>query len=169
MTQKAQNRRYKVYNALNMSLRRAKIPKAGKVATLLLETFLEKNGYLRSDMVVEKGLCKKGEFTVWRDSLQKKGFLFFQYSGPGTAHRPGPKLNEHLNKEKLASCEIVVKSDLNQYPTKSEVEEKFATKQELEDLRKALEKMIEEFDPPYTEEKLEARLSMVKSPAKSVH
>ena len=169
MSKISSKRKYRVYDSLRMALKRAKVANPGKVATLLLETFLENNGFLKADMAIEAELCEKGKFGIWRDELQKKKFILFQYNGPGTPHRPGSKLNDYLNKEKLASCEIVIKSDLNQFPTKSEVDEKFATKQELEDLRKALEKMIEEFDPPYTEEKLEARLSVVKSTAKSVH
>ena len=172
MNKKDVKRKFKVYNALRMALGRSKISQPGKVATLLLEIFLEQNGFLKAAMVVERGLCKKGEFGVWRDYLQKKGFIFFQYDGPGTSHRPGAKLNEYLNKEKLASCEIVVKSDLTQFPKKNEVpsmKEFQALQKDVFELKDVVRKMIEEFEPPYTEEKLEARLSMVNSPAKSVH
>ena len=155
-------RKFKVYNSLRMALGRSKVSKPGYVATLLLEVFLEQNGFLKADMAVERGICKKGEFSLWRDELQKKGFIFFQYEGPGTSHRPGPKLNEYLNKEKLANREIVVREDLEVFAKKQEIEEKFVTREEFEKFKKALEKMIEDFDPPFTEEKLQARLEVVK-------
>ena len=165
MPKVSSRRKYKVYDSLRMALRRSKVENPGKVATLLLETFLERNGHLKADMVVEAKLCDKGKFSIWRDNLQKKKFIYFHYEGPGTPHRPGPKLNEYLNREKLTSSEIVVRSDLNQFPRKDEV----PTKQEFQDMKERIEALekamkieIQKNDPPYTDEKMEARLSIVK-------
>ena len=165
MSRKPPQRKFKVYNSLRMTLSRSKIALPGKVATLLLEVFLEQNGFLKADMAVERGLCKKGEFSLWRDELQKKGFIFFQYEGPGTSHRPGSRLNEYLNKEKLANREIVVREDLNAFPKKDEVpsrQEFEEMKERMAALERAMQKEIEKNDPPFTMEKLQARLEIVK-------
>ena len=160
MTKKTSGRqcKFKVYDSLRKSLSRAKVKNSGKVATLLLEVFLEQNGFLKADMAVERGLCKKGEFSLWRDDLQKKGFLFFQYEGPGTSHRPGSKLNEYLNKEKLGSREIVVREDLEVFAKKTDVISRKEFEKKILELEIAIKNLINRIDPPCTEEKLQAEL-----------
>ena len=113
-------------------------------------------------MVVERGICKKGEFSLWRDELQKKGFLFFQYEGPGTSHRPGPKLNEYLNKEKLANREIVVREDLEVFAKKADVVSRKEFEKKILELEIAIKNLINRIDPPCTEEKLQAELQKAK-------
>ena len=162
-------RRFVTYKILVDSLIRAKIEKPGTTATVFLECFVNLNGELKAKYVESKGLCNAGEFKVWRDSLLTKGWLGYSL-GSYSKHIPGPNLLKYINKEKLASLEIASIADVNSriLEAKEEMatkEELVAVKEKLESrvslLEKAVKNMIEEFDPPVTDEKIQRRLKVV--------
>lgn len=157
--------KYKTYNALSLCLKKAGIKKQGTVATLLLDIFLKNDGALKAAHAIEKGLCKKGQFTSWRSKLEAKGFIKFNFiENHRSWYEPGLKLNKYLNREKIEHFELATKSDLNQFPRKEEVptkQEFEAMKERIEALEKAMQKEIEKDDPPFNPDKLEARLRMV--------
>lgn len=141
-------RRFKVYNALEVTLRRGKVEKAGAVATLLLECFVEDSGRLQSSKVVARGLCEEGKFTAWRDEMVKNGWLVWsQYQSDKGQYFAGKKLGPYLNKEKaseevitrreiLPKETIATKDELNTKADKSDLE---ATNLRLEMTQKQLE------------------------------
>lgn len=158
------NRKFKVYNALYKSLGADGFSKPGSVATLLLELFLEDGGRLQSAKVIGRELCVEGKFSSWRDDLVSKGWLQWSLTqiDKGQYH-PGKNLLAYVNKEKMASKEIVTRDDIlpkEQIASKSELEntqrELEAVKERLSKLEDAVERGIEGFldeNPPKTPER----------------
>ena len=142
--------KYTTYNALAESLKRAGFANYCKTATLMLETFVCNSGELRAGLVIERGLCKEGEFTKWRDELIQKGWLNYTV-GDYSRHSPGPKLLKYINKEKISRDEVATMRDVKRVDDRVTL------------LELALKEMIEEFDPPVTEAKIKKRLKIVKT------
>jgi hypothetical protein len=167
---KTENRSFKSYKLLSQSLSRNGVQKSGVTASTLLEAFIHLNGELKSSFVQGKGLCEPGKFKEWREDLIKSGWLSYTF-GDYSRHSPGPKLIKYINKEKLASLEIASIPDVEHIVSKAK--EEMATKEELVAVKEKLEarvslleeavkNMIEEFDPPVTEEKIQRRLKVVR-------
>ena len=160
---KTENRSFKSYKLLSQSLSRNGVPKSGVTASTLLEAFIHLNGELKASFVQGKGLCEPGKFKEWREDLIKGGWLSYTF-GDYSRHYPGSKLVKYINKEKMLSSEIATTEEL------TKVREEMATKEELAQvkervslLEEAVKNMIEEFDPPVTEEKIQRRLKIVKA------
>jgi hypothetical protein len=150
-------RTFSSYQQVLMTMKRSNIKDPGVTATLLLETFVHRNGDLRATTVVHKGLCDEGKFIDWRDDLIKKGWLCYSI-GDYSKHTAGPKLVKYINKEKLVQSEIATMADVNVVDRKVT-----ALQEEVSHLKKVVTQMIEEFDPPATTEKIEKRLKVVKN------
>ena len=153
--------KYKSYKPLSEALRRNEIRYSGVTATVFLDCFLSNNGELRASYVETKGLCQVGKFKIWRDEMIEKGWLVYKF-GQYSRHYPGPKLIKYINKEKILTGEIATTEEL------TKVREEMATKGELaqvkaevDQLKLVVKNMIEEFDPPVTDEKIQRRLKVV--------
>ncbi len=143
-------RKFGIYNALEVALRRAGFDKTGVLTTLLLETFLENDGRLTALSVEKVGLCEKSKFKEWREPLMKAGWLQYDYeyakaTRKGSVHQPGKKLVPYLNKEKLQKHSLVTETQLNR--SLAPIESRMVA------LNKFIRGLIEAGDPPYTEEK----------------
>ena len=140
--------RFKTYDPLRKALHRSGIQKAASTATVLLQTFVEADGKLRATDVYAKGLCKNGEFKVWRKALIDKGWLQFEVSSEKSFSRysPGHRLLQYVNREKAASKELATKDEMRAL--------EYGIEKRLKSLEVALAGMIAEYDPPVTKKKL---------------
>lgn len=173
--------KYKTYKSLSEALRRDEIRSCGVTSTTFLDCFLSNDGELRASYVEAKGLCKIGTFKIWRKEMIAKGWLVYKF-GQYSRHYPGPKLIKYINKEKMLTSEIATTEELAKIREKiltseiatteelTKVREEMATKKELDEvksevdqLKLVVQNMIEEFDPPVTEEKIQRRLKIVKA------
>lgn len=169
------DRKFRVYKALSEAIRRSKLPSYGAISTLILEAFLEDSGRLIASKVVSRGLCQEGEFSSWRKQLIDKGWLIWSEAQSDKGqYFPGKKLMPYINKEKLASKEIVTKDEvLSKADAATRVELEVVKKKldatearvsTIEDSMKKLYKKLDlgEPDPPGYR-KLHANLISVKS------
>lgn len=158
------NRKFKTYNALQLALRKESVSNQGSVARILLECFLEDGGRLQASKVVARGICEDGKFSLWRDELVKNNWLVWTVSQADKGqYYAGKKLIAYINKEKIASKEIVTRDDIlpkEQIASKIELEntqrELDAVKERLLKLEDAVERGIEGFldeNPPKTSER----------------
>ena len=99
-------RKYQTYHALFNRLRRLKIPKAGKLATLLLDTFIGQQGKLYAESVELSDLLSPNEtFKEWRKKLVRLGVLKFTLKHGKTgskyaSYEPGIKIISLIDKER---------------------------------------------------------------------
>lgn len=143
-------RKYGVYNALEIALRKAGFENSGSLTTLLLETFLDNDGILTARKVKLAGLCGDEEFKKWRETLIKDGWLVYDHQlakslKKGSFHQPGKLLNQYLNKEKFKSHSLVTEKQLHQSIAPLQAR--------MEAMEVFLRGVIEDGDPPYDEEK----------------
>lgn len=118
----AKLRRFSTYKALECALRRGKYSRPGVLATHLLETFLEKNGEFRSDVLVADGACKPGQFTSLRRKLIRDGWVIWsEHQTYKARYFAGKKMIKYINTEKTTSCEVATMEDLSSLATKTEV------------------------------------------------
>ena len=137
MTQK----KYATHNALRMKLRQSEIKRDSKLATFLLDVFVEGSAKIRASEVYRLGLCDSDEknFKEWRKSLCDKGWLDFVIDNNRFVdYRPGKKLLKYINQEKIKTKEIATKDELNL----------FATKEEVHELKGAVDRILNIIDPP---------------------
>ena len=157
---KRQKRTYLVYRTMFMAMKRNGIKYPGPTTTILLEAFIELNGQIKASSVYAKKICVKNsdfQFKDWRKELVDNDWLRYEIVNNQTViYSAGPKLVKYVNIEKIKREEIATKKDLRNYITKETFEA------EMRKMRGAIESLIEEFDPPVTEEKVERRLSIVK-------
>lgn len=147
---KKSTRKYGVYNALEIALRKTGFENSGSLTTLLLETFLEHDGLLTARKVKNAGLCEDEGFKAWRDPLIREGWLEYNHelakvSKKGSLHQAGKMLIPYLNREKVKSHSLVTENQL--YRSIAPLQ---ARMDAMEDF---LRGVIEDGDPPYTEEK----------------
>jgi hypothetical protein len=147
---------FRSYDLLRVSLKRAGIPNSGATATLLLECFLNNHGDLKASLVEARGLCEAGKFKIWRDELITKGWLHYSI-GDYSRHSAGQKLVKYINKEKMLSSEIATTDEVFKVDSKvNKLEERVSL------LEATVSDLIEELDPPVTEEKVQRRLRLVR-------
>ena len=160
------NTKYSQWDNLRRALVRAKINGAGKVATVLLDTFLEVNGRLRAAEVYKKGLCSEGKFYEWRKTLCDKGWLVFDLTNNGKVARyyPGKKLVKYVNKEKELNYELASTRDL--YEAERLAEARYVSKEKHERLEErvksleaAMDRVINILDPNTNEAKRQKYIS----------
>ena len=176
------NQRFTEWDKLRKALARSDVRESGKVATVLLEVFLERGGKLKVTMCREKGFClESGEFSDWRYFLRDKSWLSYDSDREGKIARyyPGIKLAPYINREKQSRFEIATKNELDLVQTSLEIAiERKADKQDVEKkadrevvdglasevshLRKVVEALIEKYDPPVTKQKVDTALVLVK-------
>lgn len=147
------------YHALNQALTRDEVNQPGKVATLLLTTFLVGNGKITMAECVKSGLCKEGQFNVWRNKLVELNWLDFDVAEAAKhkdwqTHKMGKKLFKYVNQERQSMGELITMRDLN-----------IRLKRERLIMLKLA---IGEYDPPVTQEKLDALLKKADSLEKEV-
>jgi thymidylate synthase len=159
-------RTYGCYKTLSQALSRDGIKYPGKVATLLLDTFVHGNRKIyRTDLETRKILNKTDSFTTWRTGLTHRHWLIFEQQDKYSSYSPGPNLVKFVNKEKLRSNEIASFDDIPKVNDENKeilMTKTIATVDQLEELRAELEKYknglrvaIERWNPPHDEEKEE--------------
>ena len=165
--EKPLQKKYTVYNALRLSLGRNNFVNPSKLATYLLNVFVDGKGKIRSSEVYSLGLCDSDEkeFKEWRKLLSDEGWIEFTIeSNRYIQYRAGKKLLKYINKEKFQTRELATKDDLlnhtmpleeklDQKADKETVEELFATKEEVEELRATLNRVVNIIDPPDSPQK----------------
>lgn len=135
MKNRSNARKYVTYNALMLALRKSKVSSFGSVATILLETFIENEGRLLAAQVVARGICEEGKFRDWRKELIDKEWLkWSEIQTDKGQYFPGNKIMSYINKEKMATKEIVTKDEVL---SKNEA----ATKEELQEVKERLSKV----------------------------
>lgn len=148
------DRKFTQYIAVSSALRRSGVQNYGMCATTLLEAFLEDSGRLTASKVISRKLCNEGEFSYWRKQLIGKGWLIWSETQTDKGvYFPGKKLMPYINKEKIASRELVTKDEVllkGEAATKSELQELKARMNKMEE---AIEKLNKTYIPPETAEK----------------
>lgn len=168
MSQK--NRKYKSYKTLAQRLRRDEIEFSGRVASFLLSEFLDNGGRLRAPNAVTAKICEEGKFNDWRNVMRQKEWLDFKLnpSKKWVDYYPGKKLAKYINTEK-ENEELATRKELDylhgttQEQFDSQAKELMALKNRMNKAEKAITAMIEEFDPPVTDNKIERRMNLVPS------
>ena len=109
----SKTRKYTQYKALECALRRDKYSRPGALSSQLLTAFLEQNGEILSESFIGSQLCEKGQFSSLRRRLIQDGWLIWnphqQYKA---IYFAGKKLIKYINREKLLSQEVVIKSEI---------------------------------------------------------
>lgn len=157
-------RKYGCYKTLSQALSRDEITHPGKVATLLLDTFvLGDRKIYRKDLETRQILKETDSFKTWRSEICQKHWLVFEHSDIQSTYAPGMKLIKFINREKMHSREIASLKDIvqvNEENKKILKTKTVATVDQLEELRAELEKYkhglraaIERWNPPHDEEK----------------
>lgn len=158
--------KYSQWRNVRQALHRNGVKSSAKVATILLETFLEGNGKLRAAEVYKKGLCSEGKFYEWRKNLCDKGWLIFDLTNNGKVARyyPGKKLLKYVNKEKELSYELASTKDLFEAERLAELRyvskdrhEKLAER--VRSLEAAMDRVINILDPETNDKKRSKYLS----------
>lgn len=157
-------RKYGVYNALEIALRKSGVIAPGKVASLLLDSFLQNEGVITKYNVEKAGLCETEGFKTWREPLIKAGWLQYDFAyakaiKKGSIHQPGKLLIPYLNKEKMKSKELATQDDIRRVDYKIAVNEQQnemkleSLRSELDGVKELVKMIISRLDDPYTEEK----------------
>jgi len=159
-------RKYGCYGALQKALSRDGVEYSGKVATLLLDSFIEGDGKIYRADLEKRGIIKKSDlFNNWRNSIIQKHWLSFEQEGNFSRYRAGAKLIKFVNHEKLKLKEIATTDQLlrSELTSKGYVDSKIKElENRLDEHDKAIRAMIEKFDPPYDDEKKQKYLNVVK-------
>lgn len=155
---------YKSYFSMRAKIRRnvKKYPclkQYASLTTLLLDTFIKNNGYLASKQYYGSRFEVPGKtYTTWINEL-KEALVIEQFKTEGNAKSDfirfsaGPLIVEYINLEKVKSKEIATVDDV--FPRVEQLEERVSL------LETAVKSMIEEYDPPVTEEKFKRRLTLI--------
>lgn len=151
-------RKFAIYNTLQAALRRAGFEKTGALATVFLETFIERDGLLTANDVMAAGLCAKDGFKAWREPLIKAGWLAYDHEfaklmKKGSLHQPGKKLLSYINKERPRHDAVATEKQLRS--VQSDVS---AVKDEVALMTSFLRRLIDRVDPPWSEEKMQSYL-----------
>ena len=78
------NSAYTQWDNLRKALKNSKIEPNGKIATILLDCFINLDGKMRVQLFREKGLCKEGgQFYAMRKVLKSKGWLEYDNDDSG--------------------------------------------------------------------------------------
>lgn len=113
-----QRRAYgKAGDRLRHALKGDGIANAPKVSTLLLDTFVKRNGVLKAAHAEDKGLCDEVSFKVWRKGLEDLGWIVYdekhaRLSKRYTDHIAGYKLLPFINDAKAALAEFATMDDI---------------------------------------------------------
>lgn len=154
--------RYKMvaYNALQLALGRDGIQHSGKVATLLLQTFIGGGGKITAAEVEKVGLCGPSQFKVWRKDLVDKGWLGYDFARKDnfSLHTMGKKLIEYVNRENLGNRILITSEDLERRLKLERTRERAIS----------FKIAINKYDPPFTDEKFNALIAEVDKVEKEV-
>ncbi|MDQ3234285.1 MAG: hypothetical protein M3Q07_20955 [Pseudobdellovibrionaceae bacterium] len=145
--------KYSVYNAVSKKLKADGVEGDGVVATILLETFLERKGVLKAAHVYgKKTKGKKGQpgkiligdevgisFKDWRKNLENLGWIIYDEEFSNRTrrysdHQAGPKLIEYLNAERTRISEFATMDDIRRVDTDIQ-----ALRDELTELKNAIQ------------------------------
>lgn len=148
---KKTKRTYQGYDTCRKRLTRDGIKNPGKTASFLFDVFVAGTEKIIAENVVDRGLCGNlmGDFAFWRKQLVDKSWISPWSKSYG--HEPGAKLIRLVNKERTEMFSIATTRDVSEL------------KSEIDDLRKVVQSLIEDYDPPYTTEKEEKRLKLIKN------
>jgi len=152
-------RRFSQSENLRHALRRSGVSNSGTVANFLLSEFLCNGGRIRAPNAVSSKICKDKEFNNWRSKIQEKGWITYRLniSGKWMDYYPGEKLVKYINAEKSLE-EMATRRELD--VTEDRAEKKFHKMNErISVLERTVRSLIEEYDPPVTNEKVNIRLA----------
>lgn len=137
------------YKTVESALRRDGFSRPGALATVLLQMFLEREGEIRSTNFVSRTICDEGEFSILRRKLIEKRWIIWNESQTYKARCfPGKRIIPFLNREKIASEELVTKKDI--IPKNVLEEELRNTKAKLSDVERRLTKIEATIDTGIT-------------------
>ena len=151
--------KFSQYENVRKALSRSGIKNQGAIATILLQTFVERNGKMKAEDVYAKKLCAPGKFKEWRKTLINKDWIIFELEDQKfSRYRPGRKLIPYLNREKLENQEIATKDDINRVAdTTDKIEHRLSA------LEKVVAGMMAKYDPPVTKDKLDDSIAEYKA------
>lgn len=154
-------KKYKSYNALKKQLQRRGIETYGATASFLLDWGTNrKDCAINSQSAVAARVCVEGGFSVWREQLEKLGFITcsverFKNGKERWSYYPGPLLRGFINAEKLDDDIVATMSDIR--AMESKVDQEFQKlREELEEIRRAMDKAADKYleaYPPNTPER----------------
>lgn len=135
------NMTWKTHRAMRLKLLRMKIPHPGSLSTLLLESFLEKEGVIPSRVYYGSEHEVKGKkYQKWIDELVLAEVIE-PFKSPDSVRKgdewvkfkPGKIIREYINKEKFHQYEMASMMDLHH------LDQRKADRSELEETRAKLE------------------------------
>lgn len=122
------------------------------VATFFLKVFVYQEMKFESNVTENLGFHKKGEFTKWRNYLQEKGFVTYDYKT--RRHSAGPQIVKAINEFNFVTKEFAFADDL--YRVESRV---FKNEERLSKLESLVEKIVDIIDPPSDKNKVNKYLN----------
>lgn len=162
MSKSGVGRKRSCYKALTQDLTRDSIKYPGKVATYLLDVFVDGDGKIYKDHLIDRGIIKengKTVFTQWRSDLIDKGWINFESNQKFTRYSPGRELLKHINTEKLKYHTIATIKQVH-FITDGIADQLAELNKKFELHDKAIEMIIELLDPPCDPEKKNTYLKL---------
>lgn len=147
-------RKYEVYGRLYSYLRRKKVKKPGKVATLLLDTFIYAGGDLRASTAVKMGICEENKFKQWVTTLSE---WIYRDANLYTLYYPKGALLKYINEEKSHKISLASDKDVQELKQRSDRLEEKSDKleQRVGFLEKGMTDIINIIDPPSNKQKID--------------
>jgi maltodextrin utilization protein YvdJ len=158
-----------------------KIKHSGRLATFLLDVFVYSHSEevtIRSEDLVQRNICKKGEFSELREELIKSEVLSWKMSGrqideynryKALLFKAGPRILRYIDEEK---SKLSVRATMENLDTKADASEVENLKKRVEKLEKTQNKfMIAYFkeNPPDTPERRRMLEDAVEEEEKLIH
>jgi len=121
------------------------------LATFFLKVFVYQEMNFEASVTENLGFHKKGEFTKWRNYLQEKGFVMFDYKT--RKYSAGFEILKAINEFAFATKEFAFAEDLHRVENRV-----FKNEERLNKLENLVDKIIEAIDPPTTKSKVDQYL-----------
>lgn len=118
------------------------------VATFFLKVFVYQEMKFESNVTENLGFHKKGEFTKWRNYLQEKGFVNYDYKT--RRHSAGPQILKAINDFSFVTKEFAFADDLHRVESRV-----FKNEERLSKLESLVEKIVDIIDPPSDKNKVD--------------
>ena len=122
------------------------------VATFFLKVFVYQEMKFESNVTENLGFHKKGEFTKWRNYLQQKGFVTYDYKT--RRHSAGLQIVKAINEFNSITKEFAFADDLHRVESRV-----FRNEERLNKLETLVEKIVDAIDPPANKGKVDKYLS----------
>lgn len=144
----------KIKNTLRMSINRSLDLDCSDsdLANFFLEVFSFRSLTFKAEVTGNLGFHKKGDFTKWRNNLQSKGFVTYDYKT--RTYSAGSKIAKIINKFNAITHEFAIVGDLHRVESRV-----FKNEERLDKLESLVEKIVEAIDPPANKNKVEKYLN----------